>query len=165
MQFPIQEIIDRYRATTADGLAVINSLTLTIPAEEISNTYDIAPPQYLLMVKQGKKDQFFDGDSLTNNKDSFYATYNSTTKQYVFSGLRDYVINILDNQGGIATSDDINLTITPIDVTTYTSQASYYQQAQTIVTKIAPSVSIPTIAKLNLDKAKISIVYSKQTLY
>ncbi len=167
--FPIQEIIDRYKASTADGLAVLNSLSLTIPVEELDNQYDIAPPEYLLMVKRGMKDDFFEGDSLTNSKDSFYATYDSSSKQYVFSGLRDYVLNILENQNGIATDDDIHMIITPIDVSTYTynSSYSYYYSTSTstVVTKIAPSISLPTLAKLNLDKAKIKFTYSKQTLY
>ena len=49
--FPIQEIIDKFKAGTQDGLGVINSLALEIPAEKVVNRYDIAPPKYLLMVK------------------------------------------------------------------------------------------------------------------
>lgn len=165
VQFPIQEIIDKYKSSTSDALAVINSLSLEIPAEVITNKYDIEPPKYLLLVKEGKKDEFFAGDSLVNNKNSFYASYNSSKKSYSFNGMRDYILDIINNKGGIATSEDINLILTPIDVTTYTQQASYYTSASTVVTKIAPSVSLPSIAKLRLDKAKIKIVYSRQSIY
>lgn len=168
VHFPIQDIINTYKANTADGLSVINSLQLTIPVEQISNEYNIAPPAYLLMVKKDKKNDFFEGDSLTNNKDSFYATYNSATKEYVFSGLRPYILNILNNKGGIATDEDINLTLTPIDVASYTQMSNYYYyygSSQTVVTKISPAVSQPAIAKLRLDKAKIKVVYSKQSVY
>ena len=165
MHFPIQEIIDKFRSSSSDALAVINSLSLEIPAEEIENKYDIKPPKYLLLVKEGKKDEFFAGDSLVNNKNSFYATYNSTKKSYSFNGMRDYILDIINNKGGIATSEDINLVLTPIDVSTYTQQASYYTSASTVVTKIAPAVTLPSIARLRLDKAKIKIVYSRQSIY
>jgi hypothetical protein len=165
VHFPIQEIIDKFKSSTADALAVVNSLSLEIPAETIDNKYDIAPPKYLLLVKEGKKDEFFAGDSLVNNKNSFYATYNKAKKSYSFNGMREYIIDILDNKGGIATSEDINLILTPVDVTTYTQQASYYSSASTVVTKIAPSVTLPSIAKLRLDKAKIKIVYSRQSIF
>lgn len=169
VKFPIQDIINTYKANTADGLAIINSLQLTIPVEQISNEYSIAPPAYLLMVKKDKKNAFFEGDSLTNNKDSFYATYDASGKQYVFSGLRPYILNIINHKGGIASEEDINLTLTPIDVVSYTQTSSYYYyygtSQQTVVTKISPAVSQPAIGKLRLDKAKIKIVYSKQTVY
>ena len=73
-------------------------------------------------------------------------------------------MNILNNQNGIASEEDINLTITPVDVTTYTTQASYYTSAQTVVTKIAPMVSVPAITRLRLDTAKVKITYSKQMM-
>lgn len=163
--FPIQEIIDKYKANTIDALAIINSLSLEIPVETVDNQYDIKPPTCLLMVKKNKKDEFFEGDSLTNSKNSFYAYYNSSKKTYNFTGMRDYIVDIISNKNGIATPEDINFVITPIDISTYTQQASAYSSASTVVTKIAPSVSFPSIAKLRLDKAKIKIVYSRQSNY
>lgn len=165
LHFPAQEIIDLYNSRSADGISIINSLELEIPVEEITNEWNIAPPAYLLMTKDGYKETFFEKDSLTNNKDSFYASYNAFKKSYTFTGMRDYIINIIKNQNGIASSADINLTVTPIDVTSYTTTASYYTSASTIITKISPAVSKPAIARLRLDKAKARIVYSKQSLY
>lgn len=162
--FPIQDIIDSFNKNTNNDLAVINQLTLTIPVENLDTKYSIAPPTYLLMVKTAMKDQFIAGDSLTNNKDSFYAVYDSSKKCYVFSGLRDYILDIINNQGGVAKAEDMDFTITPVDVTTYTSSSSYYTTATTVVTKIAPQVSKPGITKLRLDKAKVKFTYSKQTM-
>ena len=161
LRFPIQEIIDSFKANVGDDLGVINKLELTIPVEDTGTAYNISPPTNLLMVKTSQKDKFIAGDSLTNNKDSFYAVYSSTTRSYVFNGLRPYLLNIINNQNGVATEDDINLTVTPVDVTTYTTAATYYTAAQTVVTKIAPQVSTPAIARLRLDKAKVKITYSK----
>ena len=164
LRFPIQEIIDSFRANVGDDLGVINKLELTLPVENIATAYNIDPPTNLLMVKTSKKDKFIASDSLTNNKDSFYATYSSTKRAYVFNGLRDYIVNIINNQGGIASEDDLNLTVTPVDITTFTSQASYYTSSQTVVTKIAPQVSEPAITRLRLDKAKVKITYSKMMM-
>lgn len=163
VRFPIQDIIDKYKANIAGSQSVINTLTLTLPVSVPETQYNITPPTYLLMVKSSKKDTFINGDSLTNNKDSFYAIYNAANKEYIFTGLRDYIINIINNQGGIATEEDINFTITPVDVTTYSYSSSYYYGSTTsAVTKISPMISRPAIARLLLDQAKIKITYSKQ---
>ncbi len=166
VNFPIQDIIDRYQANVGTNQAIINSLSLEVPVSVPLTEYNIQPPTYLLMVKTSKKENFINGDSLANNKDSFYAVYDAIGKKYVFSGLRNYVINIINNQGGIATQDDCDFTITPVDVTTYTypeSYSYYYSSgSRTTVTKISPMVSRPAIVKLLLDQAKTKIAYSKQ---
>ncbi len=170
--FPIQDIIDKFKAASSDGLAVVNTLTLDIPAEEVVNKYDIAPPKYLLMVKESYRDEFFEKDTLTNNKDAFYAEYNEQEDCYTFSGLRQYLLDIINNKGGVAPESDKKFVIMPIDVTTYTNSTTssyyyYYSSAASteVVTKIAPAVSKPCIVKLNLDKAKLRLVYSKQMVY
>lgn len=166
VHFPIQDIIDRYKSNIGANQAIINSLSLELPVTIPPTQYDIQPPTYLLMVKTSKKDQFINGDSLTNNKDSFYALYDSSNKKYTFSGLRSYILDIIENHGGIASEEDMEFTITPVDVTTYTYSSSYYYYYSTstssIVTKISPMVSRPAVACLLLDKAKIKITYSKQ---
>ncbi len=162
VKFPVQDIIDRFRQNSDGDLSVLNSVTLTLPAEVVANLNNIAPPKHLLMVKTSKKDEFIAGDSLTNNKDSFYATYDSDNKCYTFSGLRAYVLNIINKQAGVATDDDINITITPVDVNTYTTSSTYYSSSSTIVTKISPMVSAPAVVRLRLDKAKVKIVFNRQ---
>lgn len=168
-RFPIQEIVDMYKNTTKGSMALINSLGLEIPAETLPTKYGIEPPAYLLMVKSSMKNQFIAGDSLTNNKDSFYAAYDATKKCYTFTGMRDYILDILKNKDGKASDDDTYFTITPMDVTIYTDASSsyyYYYQSNpsTTVTKIAPQVSVPGLARLRLDKAKVKIVFSKQSM-
>ena len=162
MRFPIQEIIDKYQANIGNNQSVINNLTLELPVSIPETEYNIQPPTYLLMVKTSKKDNFINGDSLANNKDSFYAVYDPIDKEYEFTGLRNYALNIINNQGGIATEDDLRFTITPVDVTNYTYQQSYYYGTTSTVTKISPMVSRPAIVRLLLDKARIKMTYSKQ---
>ena len=166
VRFPIQDIIDKYKANIGNNESVINSLSLELPVSVPYTEYNIQPPTYLLMVKTSEKDKFINGDSLVNNQDSFYATYDAVNKKCIFSGLRNYIMDIIENQEGFAAEEDINFTITPVDVTTYTYSAgySYYYGASStsVVTKISPMVSRPAIARLLLDKAKIKITYSKQ---
>ena len=167
VHFPIQDIIDKYRANIGSNHSVINSLSLELPVTVPVTQYDIQPPTYLLMVKTGKKDLFINGDSLTNNKDSFYAVYDKSSRKYVFSGLRNYVLDIIENHGGIASEEDMEFTITPVDVTTYSYSSSYYLYSSTstsVVTKISPMVSRPAVACLKLDQAKIKITFSKQVV-
>jgi hypothetical protein len=169
VQFPIKDIIDRFKNDTKDALGKINSLTLEIPVEKVPNLYNIAPPKYLLMVKESYRDEFFNKDSLTNNKDAFYAEYNEALKTYTFSGLRDYVLDIINNKSGEPTEADINFVIMPIEVTIYNNSSLTYYYGSSgstdVITKIAPAISRPRMAKLNLNKASINLVYSKQMLY
>ncbi len=167
IHFPIQDIIDKYKSNIGSNQAIINNLTLELPVTIPVTQYNIQPPTHLLMVKTSKKEQFIYGDSLTNNTNSFYATYDALNKKYTFTGLRSYVLDIINNHGGIASEEDMEFTITPVDVTTYTypTSYSYYYYSSSpssIVTKISPMVSRPAVARLALDKAKISITYSKQ---
>ena len=161
VSFPIQDIIDKYQANVGASQSIISSLGLELPVTIPETQYDIQPPTYLLMVKTAYKDAFINGDSLANNKDSFYAIYDPLNKCYTFAGLRDYILDIIDNHGGIAREEDINFTITPVDVVNY-SYSSYYGQQQNTVTKISPMVSRPAIVRLALERAKVKVVYSKQ---
>ncbi len=168
-RFPIQDVIDMYKNKSKGSMSVINSLSLEIPAEEISTEYSIAPPEHLLMVKSAMKNDFIAGDSLTNSKDSFHATYDAEKKVYRFTGLRNYILDIINNKGGVASEEDTYFTITPMDVISYTDNSSsyyYYYQSNptTTVTKISPQVSCPGIVRLRLDKAKVKLVFSKQSM-
>lgn len=158
-QFPGREIAESYRAN-AGRLAVINTLTLTIPAEAIANKYNLPVPPSILMVLSNKKDEFFIKNSLTDSKTSFYANYDSTNKQYVISDMRDYIIDLLSKDE--ITDDDVTFTITPVLISTETVTSSYTET--TYVSQITPYVQQPVLGKISLDKAKIKFTYSKQTI-
>ena len=170
VDFPIQDIINNFKAGSKDGLGVVNNLAMELPVEKVSNKYDIAPPKYLLMVKKSYRDEFFDKDTLTNNKDAFYAEYDASTSSYIFGGMRDYLLDVMKKNGGDVSEKDVKFVIMPIDVTKFTNTTSYsyyYSSSSTseVVTKIAPAISRPSIAKLRLDKAKVKLVYSRQSVY
>lgn len=161
LNFPAREIIDSYR-NNVKHLGVINSLSLSIPVVDIENKYNIAPPQSLLLVLKSKRNEFFLKNDINDDKTSFYANYNSTTKKYSFAGLRQYILDLMEKD--VITDDDVTFVIVPVNISTETTGSSYYSSGTTYITAISPYVSQPAMAKLDLEHAKINFVYSKQTL-
>jgi len=157
--FPTEKIIAGYRSANSD-LTVINSLSFSIPGEVIANEYQIAPPEYLLMVLKSKKAEFFANNSLPDNTTSFYAQYDSSTGLYSFGNMRAYIMQMLDKQN--LTPDDYVFTLTPVSATFETS-SSYYETSKVLI-GIAPYVAAPVMVRLRPDKAKIKFTYSSQTI-
>ncbi|MDE6377889.1 MAG: DUF4270 domain-containing protein, partial [Duncaniella sp.] len=123
--FPAREILDRYKAQAGE-LAIINSLTFSLPASEIANDYGINPPPYVLMVKKSEKEKFFSRVSVNDNVSSFYAAYDSTNKCYNFSSMLAYINDII-KQGEVKPEDE-EFVICPVNISYYASgsSSSYY---------------------------------------
>ena len=164
VSFPIQLIVDAYKESLGKSVGAFNTLEMTIPVEEIKNENGIKPPSHLLFVKSYLRDKFIAGDSLTNDKDSFLAEYDASKKCYVFDDMRNYLLDIIKEKGSYADDEDMEFVIMPVDVTKYTQSASYTSSAYETITKIAPSVAKPSMARLRIDKAKIKVVYNKQVV-
>ncbi len=162
MRFPIPEIISSYKANIAKGIGVINSLSLSLPAETIENEYNITPPPYLLLVLSKDKDSFFAQNKLTDNKTSFRADYDASTATYDFSGLREYLVDCMKKDN--LTEEDYTFDLVPVNIQTETVKDSYYGTTQTYTTAILPYVTEPKMAKILFDKAKIKLIYTKQTI-
>ena len=161
IEFPALDIISNYRQNVTN-LGVINSLSYQIPALTIANEYNIAPPPNLLMVLKSKKKEFFANSKITDNLTSFYATYDSNAKSYTFTGLREYIINLLDKEN--ITPEDYTFSLIPVTVNTETSSSDYYGTGSTYITSIVPYISTPVMARLDLYGAKITLIYTKQSL-
>lgn len=159
--FPAREIIEKYN-NNKGNISVINALSFEIPAEEITNPNGITPPPYLLLVQSSKKDKFFENGDISDDKTSFYAAYNSITNKYVFSEMRQYLIDLLKKE--TITDEDITFTLTPVSLSTESSSSNYYYSSTTYINDITPYVEAPAMVKLNLDDAKIKFTYSKQTI-
>lgn len=168
-KFPAREILKRYQET-AGSLALVNSLTFSLPVEEIENDYGLTPPPYVLMVKKSKKDEFFSKMQVNDNINSFYASYNATTKKYTFSSMLNYINEIIKK--GSVEPDDEEFVICPVLVSYFpaNSSSSYYSYyygynttSQT-VSSITPYVTEPVMGKLDFENAKIQFSFSKQTL-
>ncbi|MDE7459589.1 MAG: DUF4270 domain-containing protein [Paramuribaculum sp.] len=160
IKFPAAQVISSYKAGSPI-LSVLNTLSFSIPASEIENTYGIEPPTNLLMVLASEKDEFFAKNKITDNRKSFMATYSATTKSYVFSDMRLYILDMMEKS--TLSEDDFTFIITPVNVETETSQSSYYTSGTTYVTTIAPYVTRPSMANLDLEKAKIILTFSRQS--
>lgn len=160
ISFPTREVISKYKEGSPI-LSVLNSLSFSIPAATIENSYGIEPPANILMVLASEKEEFFAKNKITDNRTSFMGTYSATTKSYVFSDLRQYLLDMMDKS---AISDaDCTFALTPVNVETETSESSYYSSGTTYVVNIAPYVTRPSMAKLDLKKAKIILTFSRQS--
>ena len=152
-EFPAKEIIanyDKYK----DDLRVVNTLTFEIPVDTIGNKFNISAPPYVLMVLKNKKDEFFANNKLADNITSFYATYDSTNGRYYFSGMRDYLLNLLTKEE--ISADDYTFVLTPVQIE---SELDAYSSSY-VVSRIIPYVSSPAMAKILLEDAKIIFTYS-----
>ena len=170
-KFPAKEIFDRYKSQAGE-LAIVNSLSFSIPASEIENDYGIAPPPYILMVKKSEKEKFFSALNVNDNVSSFYAAYNSTTGKYTFSSMLSYINNIIKK--GEVTAEDEEFVICPVNISYYPSSSSsssyysyyYYGYSTTTntISSISPYVTEPVMVQLDFDEAEIDFTFTKQTL-
>lgn len=158
-RFPAEQVIARYNQQ-AHNLSIINSLTLTIPAESVANDYNIAPAPYLLMIKTSEIDDFFANNKVPDNKTSFYAPYDNDNKQYYFSALRDYLLSIIDK--GNLTDADLDFTFIPVMITSETSGSYYYTTSY--VTKCVPLSYLPTMTNLDTKNAQLVFTFTSQYL-
>lgn len=162
IKFPIEELLAEYKKDS-ENLKVLNSLYFTLPVEKIENEYSINPPSHLLLIKSSEKDNFFKNNKISDNKTSFYATYNASTRTYEFGNMREFLLNLLDADYE-EIQDASDMTIVPIDLVSETNYDSYYYyyNTTTTVTAMTPAISAPMIAKAKLNEAKIKLIYSKQ---
>lgn len=162
MTFPLLDIIDYYRENSG-RLSVINNLTLSIPASNISNTYGIRPPSQLLMVLKKDKDKFFEESKVTDGVTSFYATFSNETDTYDFSSLRNYLLDALQREEPL-TADDFTFILTPVTVDAETVYDPYTGTNKVYVKSIVPYVQQPAMALLRLDESKVELTFTNQSV-
>ncbi len=162
IKFPIEEIISYYKEHKG-MLSVINTLSMSIPVEKISNAYGIEPPKYLLMVKKSERQKFFENSEITDNVNSFYAEYSTASNAYNFSAFRQYLLDALAkiDKGETLDPADYTFLLTPVSIETET--VSGYYQNTTVVKSIAPYIDGPAMARLMLDKADIQFTFTNQS--
>lgn len=160
MRFPAPEILAAYRAEN-NPVKVLNTLTFSVPGEYIENDYSIPMPQYLLLVLEKDKDDFFAGNKLPDSTTSFYATYNSTTGLYSFGDMRAYIMDLLEKD--TVSEEDYSFVITPVSAVFETVSSGYYSTT-TQLSQMTPYMASPVMARLILDKAKVCLTFSSQTI-
>ncbi len=162
LTFPLLDVIKTYQEKSG-GMAVINSLSMVIPAETIENDYKIAPPSQMLMLLSKNKESFFANNEITDDVTSFVAAYNAAEGTYTFSGLRAYLLRMLDKyeKAGALDPEEYTFTLTPVTVLTETTSSGYYSST-TYISSITPYVLTPVMTKLSLEDTKLTFTFTKQ---
>lgn len=162
---PVREILSSYRNASSSSMVVVNSLTLRLPVDTIANDYGINPPSHVLLIPASQRDAFFDQQKVPDNVTSFLADYSSATKSYYFSNLRPYIMDIINSGKSEAEIDELStLAIVPVEVTSETTEATYYTSSISIVTAVGPHIEGPAMCKFDLDNAKIHFTYSSEKI-
>lgn len=157
VNLPAKQLIEDYQNNNGAS-SMITNLTLSLPASTIENNYGIGCPPYLLMIKKTVSDQFFNEGSIPDGKNSFWATFDSSKGEYLFTSFRDYIIDL--TQKGEITTDDTDFLIIPVNLELETSTNNYSGTTTTSVTSCTPYISAPTMCELHTEKAKIIFTYT-----
>ncbi len=158
--FPAQAILNRYHEQDFN-MAVINGLSMSLPATTIPNDYNIGVAPYLLMVKTSEIDDFFAEGRIPNEKTSFYATYNSLNGAYEFKNMRQYLLDLVAKDK--VDENDTDFTLMPVYLTIESEKSQYSNVVTNYVTSCTPYIYAPTMTRLSTDRAMICFTFSQQT--
>lgn len=169
---PTRKLVETFRER-GGLLSVVNSLSISIPVEEIANDYGLTPPPDILLIKASEKDNFFTQSKLPDKVNSFCATYDSYNHRYVFNDMRDYLLQFIKSDE--INDEDTEFIVCPVSVARETSGSSNYSYyyyyyygysptSTTTIVNVVPYIQRPAMARLLLDKAKILFTYSVQKL-
>lgn len=161
--FPAKEILKEYWGKNYE-LGVVNNLLFTIPAKVISNKYGIDVPPALLMVKTSELENFFADGKVPDNKIAFYSNYNSDTKSYEFSSMRDYIVDLKAKGEENITEEDLDFTLVPVSIKIETYTNRYTGETVTVVVSVLPYIEKPSMVELETDNARIVFTYSNQVV-
>lgn len=164
VRFPAPEVIEAYN-NHGGIMAVLNSVTFSVPADTISSNGLVPAPTYLLMVLEKDLPTYFSESKTPDNETSFYATYDETNKCYDFSGLGTYISNLMDS-GEELTEEDYTFCLVPVSIDFEVDMYSYsYYSYSYMVSEVLPYIEGPAVAVLDLDNAKVKLTYSRQVAY
>ena len=161
LNFPLKDVIAHYKAQSG-RLSVVNNLSLEIPASKIANTYNINAPENVLLILKSKKKDFFRNSEVPDNRTSFVASYNTSTGSYIFSSMRQYLLDMLDKED--LNLDDFTFVITPVTINNLDNYNSYYGTSSSVISSVVPYVEQPSMARLNLDKSTVTLTFTNQVL-
>lgn len=161
IDFPAQEIIDQFQKQ-GSSLSIVNNLSLTVPIETMANDLGVTEPPYMLMVKRNELEDFFAKNKIPDNKTSFWGAYSSTDKSYIFTSMREYIVQLI-KAGEPVKPEDMEFTLVPVEIIKETSSTG--SSVQTYVTGCVPYLARPALCRLMLDKAKIKFTFSSEQIY
>lgn len=160
-RFPASEFITEFRKQDYN-MAIVSSLSLSIPATSVKNDLGIGVSPYLLMVKESEYIDFIKEGRLPDSVNSFWASYSSTNGSYTFNSLRGYLLDLLEKDA--VNPSDEEFVLIPVNITIETQTNSAGVVTGTYVTRCAPYMSAPTMTLLDTDKATIAFTFTQQVI-
>lgn len=163
MEIPINDIYLNHKNDT------INSAKIAVTRinDSSQNSYNLAVPSTLLMIEKDSLYNFFEKAKIANYKNSFLASYSSTTNTYTFNNFSGLVSRMEDAMiKGVATDPEWEkkhpnwnkVLLVPV-VATYSTTSS-----SSVLTKVVHDMSLSSTKLLGGDtKLSMSVVYSKFT--
>lgn len=129
---PVEEILRGHENDT------LNTASVTFPRinnTETYNQYIFDTPSYVLMIPKDSIDSFFENGDVVNNRNSFYASYSSsTTNGYTFSNISNLITAMSKKKGS---SENWNKAVLiPITVSTVVENNS------TMISKMTHNMSL-----------------------
>ncbi|MDE6338652.1 MAG: DUF4270 domain-containing protein [Muribaculaceae bacterium] len=159
MTFPAKQLLEKYDYDLRSS-AVVSKLTFEIPAKAVKNDYGLPAAPYLLLVKKSEREAFFRENKVPDDKTSFIAEYDEDRESYTFSGMREYILDII--KAGNATAEETEFSLVPVIVTKEVVEG--YSSPTTYVTGCAPYIGRPTVTELDTDHSIICFTYSRQII-
>lgn len=159
VKIPIREMLAKYKSQS-NTYTVINTLKLEVPVEDIENDYNITAPNDMLLIRKDKVDEFFSKQQINDNVNSFYATYNASTKSYSFNSMRQYFID-MTKKGSVTDADGefVLIPVTPIMELEQTGYTPTY-----VVMALLPYAGIPSMATVKMDETRFVLTFSNQSI-
>lgn len=129
---PVEEILRGHENDT------LNTASITFPRinnTETNNQYTFDTPSYVLMIPKDSINSFFENGNVVNNRNSFYASYSSsTTNGYTFSNISNLITAMSKKKGS---SENWNKAVLiPITVSTVVENNS------TMISKMTHNMSL-----------------------
>lgn len=129
---PVEEILKGHENDT------LNTASITFPRinnTETNNQYTFDTPSYVLMIPKDSIDSFFENGDVVNNRNSFYASYSSsTTNGYTFSNISNLITAMSKKKGSSVNWN--KAVLIPITVSTVVENNS------TMISKMTHNMSL-----------------------
>lgn len=162
-KFPFEELLQKY-IEASNELAIINSLSLAIPARAVDNEFGLGTAPNLLLIRTSEIEDFFANSKVPDNKTSFTSTYSTSDGVYLFNQMRHYIVEMKDKMA-TATSEEMDdmcdFSLIPVELNTEVS-TNADGSTTTYVTGCTPYLTAPTITRVELDKALIIFTFTHQ---
>lgn len=160
--FPARDIIERYKKEESN-LSVVSDLTFNIPASPLANNYGIGVAPSLLMIKKTEVEEFFANNSIPDNINTYAATYNSTTGNYSFSSLRNYILQYINSDQELK-DEDTEFVLLPVSLLSESVTNPYTNVTTVYVIRCLPYTGNPTLTEVHTERANIVFTFTKQLL-